>query len=101
MSNMQDQLLQFIQLIHYCHVSLFSTVIADEFIGEEFYPNQHSLDNYEAMGYDVSQLTQDMEQGLFTIKTNMPIPMFVYGEGLFTVSKIRASHSTITRFDKP
>ncbi len=30
------------------------------------------------MGFDVKQLTQDMEQSLFTIKTNIPIPMLVY-----------------------
>jgi hypothetical protein len=32
------------------------------------------------MGFDVTQLTQDKEQSLFTIKTNMPIPMLVYGD---------------------
>ncbi len=32
------------------------------------------------MGYDVTQLTQDKEQRLFTIKTNMQIPMSVYGD---------------------
>jgi hypothetical protein len=38
------------------------------------------MDGYEAMGFDVKQLTQDKEQSLFTIKTNMPIPMLVYGD---------------------
>ncbi len=38
------------------------------------------MDGYEAMGFDVTQLTQDMEQSLFTIKTNMPIPVLVYGD---------------------
>jgi hypothetical protein len=80
MSNMQDQLLQLMQLIQYCHVSSFSTVITNEFIGEEFYPSQHSLDGYEAMGFDVTQLTKDEEQSLLTLKTNMPILMFVYGD---------------------
>jgi hypothetical protein len=32
------------------------------------------------MGYDVTQLTQDEEQSIFTIKTNMLIPMLVYGD---------------------
>ncbi len=32
------------------------------------------------MGFDVTQLTQDEEQRLFTIKTDMPIPMLVYGD---------------------
>jgi hypothetical protein len=35
-SNMQDQLLQLVQLIQYHHASSFSTVITNEFIGEEF-----------------------------------------------------------------
>ncbi len=38
------------------------------------------MDGYEAMGFDVTQLTQDAEQSLFTIKSNMPIPMLVYGD---------------------
>jgi hypothetical protein len=59
---------------------LFSTVITNEFIGEDFYLSQHSMDGYEAMGFDVTQLTQDMEQSLFKIKTNMPIPVLVYGD---------------------
>jgi hypothetical protein len=32
------------------------------------------------MGFDVTQVTQDVEQSLFTIKTNMPIPVLVYGD---------------------
>jgi hypothetical protein len=63
------------QLIQYCHVSLFSTVIINHFIEDNVYLSQHSMDGYEAMGFDVTQLTQDEEQSLFTIKTNMPIPM--------------------------
>jgi hypothetical protein len=77
---MQDWLLQIMQLIQYPHVSLFSTVTTNEFIGEDFYLSQHSMDGYEAMGFDVTHLTQDMEQSLFTIKTNMPIPVLVYGD---------------------
>ncbi len=77
---MQDWLLQIMQLIQYPHVSSFSTVITYEFIGEGFYLSQHSMDGYEAMGFDVTQATQDVEQSLFTIKTNMPIPMLVYGD---------------------
>jgi hypothetical protein len=70
MSKMQDRLPQLMQLIKYCHVSSFSTVIT----------NHHSIDGYEAMGFDITQLTQYEEQSLFTIKTNMPIPMLVYGD---------------------
>jgi hypothetical protein len=38
------------------------------------------MDGYEAMEFGVTQLTQVMEQSLFPIKTNMPIPMLVYGD---------------------
>ncbi len=66
------------QLIQYCHVSLFSTVITNHFIGDEFYLSPNFQDGYEAMGFDVTQLTQDEEQSSFTVKTNMPIPVLVY-----------------------
>jgi hypothetical protein len=58
----------------------FSTVITNELIGEGFLLSQHSMNGYEAMRFDVTQLTQDEEQSLFTIKTNMPIPMLMYGD---------------------
>jgi hypothetical protein len=61
---------------------LFSTVITNKLIGEEFCLGQTSINGYEAMGFDVIQLTQDEEQRLFTIKTDMPIPMLVYGDSL-------------------
>ncbi len=79
---MQDRLLQIMQLIQYTHVSSFSTVIINEFIGGDFYLSQHSMDGYKAMGFDVTELTQDEEQSVFTIKTNMPIPELVYGDAL-------------------
>ncbi len=62
MSNMQNQLLQLMQLIQYHHVSSFSTVITNHFIGEEFCLGQTSINGYKAMGFDVTQLTQDEEQ---------------------------------------
>ncbi len=64
MSNRQDWLLQLLQLIQYYHVSLFSAVITNHFIGEDFLLSQHSMDGYEAMGFDVTKLTQDEEQSL-------------------------------------
>jgi hypothetical protein len=38
------------------------------------------MDGCEAMGFDVTQVTQDVEQSLFTMKTNMPIPVLMYGD---------------------
>jgi hypothetical protein len=58
MSNMQDYLLQLMQLIQYCHVSSFFTVITNHSIGEDFNLSEHSMDGYEAMGFDVTQSTQ-------------------------------------------
>ncbi len=78
--NMQDCLLQLMQFIQYLHVSLFSTIITNEFIGEEFCLSPNSIDGYDAIGFDKTQLTQDEEQSLFTIKTNMQISMLVYGD---------------------
>ncbi len=100
MSNMQNRLLQYMQLIQYRHVSLFSTVITNEFIGQEFYPSPNSLDGYEAMRFDVTQLTQDEEQSSFTLKTDMPIPMLVYGDS-FKWAKYGHHIPTVkSRFDK-
>jgi hypothetical protein len=98
MSNIQDHLLQLIQLIQYPHVSSFFTVITSYFLGEIFNLSHHSMDSYEAMGFDVTQLTQDEEQSLFTIKTIMPIPMLVYGDA-FQWEKY-GHHILPSRFDK-
>ncbi len=62
MENMQDRLLQITQLIQYPHVSSFSTVITDHFIGEDFHLSRHSMDGYEAMRFAITYLTQDMEE---------------------------------------
>ncbi len=62
MSNMQDQLLQLTKVIQCHHVSLFSTIITNHFIGEDISLGQTSIDGYKAIGFDVTQLTQDEEQ---------------------------------------
>jgi hypothetical protein len=64
MSNMLGCLIRIIQLIQYPHVSSFSTVITNHFIAEDFYLSQHSMDGYEAMRFDATQLTQDEVQSL-------------------------------------
>jgi hypothetical protein len=60
---MQDWLLQIMQLVQYPSSPM-------NLLEKVFYLSQHSMDGYEAMGFDVTQLTQDVEQILFTIKTN-------------------------------
>jgi hypothetical protein len=61
-------------------VSLFFTIITDHFIGEDFCLEQTSINGYKAIGFDETQSTQDEEQSEFTIKTDMPIPMLLYGD---------------------
>jgi hypothetical protein len=68
------------QMIQYRQVSSFSTAITNHFVGEDFCLENPSINGYKAMGFDVTQLTHDVEQSGFTIKTNMPIPMLVYGD---------------------
>jgi hypothetical protein len=58
-------------VFHHHHQSLYCRRIC-----------QTSIDGYDAMGFDVTQLTQGEEQSLFTIKTNMPISMLVYGDSI-------------------
>ncbi len=94
LSNIQDHLLQIMQLIQYPHVSLFSTVITNEFIGEDVYLSQNSMDGYEAMRFDVTQLTQDLEQSLFTIKTSMPIPHSGRDDLILSAKLIRIAPET-------
>jgi hypothetical protein len=61
-----------------CPYVLLSSPITILFIGEVLNQSPNSKDSYEGMGFDVTQLTQDVEQSLFRIKTNMPIPLLVY-----------------------
>jgi hypothetical protein len=68
------------QSIQFRNVSSFSTAIINQFIGEDVTLTQNSLDGYDAMGFNVTLPNQDQEQRLFTIKTNMPIPMLVCGD---------------------
>jgi hypothetical protein len=49
------------KMIQYHHVYSFSTIITNKFIGEEFCLGQTSINGYEAMGFDITQLTQDEE----------------------------------------
>jgi hypothetical protein len=61
-----------------CHRFPLSSPIT--LLEKSFFLGQTSIDGYKAMEFDVTQLTQDEEQSLFTIKANMPIPMLVYGD---------------------
>ena len=99
MSNMQDWLLQLVQLIQYCRASSFSTIITNEFIGEEFCLGQTSIDGYEA---GIWCNTIDSRWGAkFIYNKDRHANTHVRVWGLFPVGKIWSSHSTLkSQFDK-
>jgi hypothetical protein len=62
--------MQLIQFWNYCS---FSITISNNFIREDVYLGKMYVNGYELMGFDVTPLTQDTEQNLFTITTHNPI----------------------------
>jgi hypothetical protein len=66
------------QLIQYWHLSSFSKVITNNFIGEDVSLSQYSLECYKSMGCVVCPSTQGKEQTIFTLRTIKPIPVAVY-----------------------
>ena len=75
LSNMQDCILQIMQLIQFCHAFKFSVTITNNFIGNDVDITKWSLAGYEAMGFNVTPLTQDTDQNLFSFGTEYPIPV--------------------------
>jgi len=80
LSNMHYHILQLMQLIQYRNYSTFSTSITNHFIGVDVQLSKISLNGYESMGFDVRSLTQDRDQELFTITTQMPILLAKYDD---------------------
>jgi hypothetical protein len=78
LSNMQDCVRQIMQLIQFCHALKFSVTITNNFIGDNIGITKWSLAGYEAMGFDVTPLTQDTNQNLFSFGTEYPIPVVYY-----------------------
>jgi hypothetical protein len=61
-----------------CHAFKFSVTIRNNFIGDDVDITKWSLAGYEVMGFNVTQLTQDTDQNLFSFGTEYPIPMAFY-----------------------
>jgi hypothetical protein len=78
LSNMQDRVLQIMQLIQFCHSFKFSVTITNNFIGDNVDITKWSLAGYKAMRFDVTPLTQDTGQNLFSFGTEYPIPVAFY-----------------------
>jgi hypothetical protein len=66
------------QLIQFCHLFKFLVTITNNFIGNDVDITKWSLAGYEAMGFDVTPLTQDTNQNLFSFGTEYPIPVAFY-----------------------
>ncbi len=78
MTNMQDCLLQLMQLIQYWDLSSLSTVITNNFIGEDVSLSHYSLNGNKTMGFVLLPSTQDQEQKIFTLSTIKTTPITVY-----------------------
>jgi hypothetical protein len=78
LSNMLDHVLQIMQLIQFRHAFKFSVTITNNFIGDDVDITKWSLAGYEAMGFNVTPLTQDTDQNLFSFGTEYPIPVAFY-----------------------
>ncbi len=66
------------QLIQFCHSFNFLVTITNNFIGDNVDITKWSLAGYKAMGFDVTPLTQDTDQNLFSSGTEYPIPVDFY-----------------------
>jgi hypothetical protein len=75
LSNMQDRVLQIMQLIQFRHAFKFLVTITNNFIGDDVGITKWSLAGYEAIGFNVTPLTQDTDQNLFSFGTECPIPV--------------------------
>ncbi len=86
LSNMQDCVLQIMQLIQFCNSFKFLVTITNNFIGNNVDITKWSLAGYEAMGLNVTPLTQDTNQNLFSFGTEYPIPVAFYYD-CYTLAK--------------
>jgi hypothetical protein len=66
------------QLIQFCHAFKFLVTITNNFIGNDVDITKWSLAGYKAMGFNVTPLTQDTNQNLFSFGTEYPIPVAFY-----------------------
>jgi hypothetical protein len=75
---MQDCILQIMQLIQFPHELKFLVTITNNFIGDDVGITKWSVAGHEAMGFNVTPLTQDTNKNLFSFGTEYPIPVVYY-----------------------
>ena len=77
---MQDRVFQLVQLLQYDVTRGYSITLTNQFIGTDVILNDTSMSGYESMGFNTKSMTQDVEQGQFTITVDNPIPLMPYSD---------------------
>ncbi len=73
LSNMQDRLMQFLQLMQFWKVESFAVSMTNKVIGSDVKISQDSIDGYEGLGFDISTFNEDGSDDVYTIGISMPI----------------------------
>ena len=77
---MQDRVFQLVQLLQHDVTGDYSMSLTNQYIGTDVVLNDLSVLGYENMGFNVKSMTQDVQQGQFTINTEDPIPLMPYSD---------------------
>jgi len=77
---MQDHIFQLVQLLQHDVTRGYSITLTNQFIGTDVILNDSSISSYESMGFNTKSMTQDVQQGQFTITVDKPIPLMPYSD---------------------
>jgi hypothetical protein len=77
---MQDRVFQLVQLLQHDVTGDYSMSLTNQYIGTDVVLNDLSVLGYADMGFNVKSMTQDVQQGQFTINTEDPIPLMPYSD---------------------
>ena len=80
LSMMQDCVFQFVQLLQHDVTRGYSLTLTNQFIGTDVILNDSSISGYKSMGFNTKSMTQDVQQGQFTITVDKPIPLMPYSD---------------------
>jgi hypothetical protein len=80
LSMMQDRVFQLVQLLQHDVTRCYSITLTNQFIGTDVILNDSSISGYESMGFNTKSMTQDVQQGQFTITVDKPIPLMPYSD---------------------
>ena len=80
LSMMQDRVFQLVQLLQHDVTRCYSITLTNQFIGTDVILNDSSISGYESMGFNTKSMTQDVQQGQFTITVDKHIPLMPYSD---------------------